>query len=48
MFLVKELRLFYLDLQDPDYKSAIGMVHSRFLHQHGSQLEPSPQPFYPA
>ena len=23
MFLVKELRLFYLDLQDPDYKSAI-------------------------
>ena len=30
MFLVKELRLFYLDLQDPDYKSAIGMVHSRF------------------
>ena len=30
MFLVKELRLFYLDLQDPDCKSAIGMVHSRF------------------
>ena len=30
MFLVKELRLFYPDLQDPDYESAIGMVHSRF------------------
>ena len=30
MFLVHDLRLFYLDLQDPDYESAIGMVHSRF------------------
>ena len=30
MFLVKELREFYTDLQDPDYLSAIGMVHSRF------------------
>ncbi len=30
MFLVNELRLFYDDLQDPDYESAIGMVHSRF------------------
>ena len=30
MFLVKELRLFYPDLQDNDYESAIGMVHSRF------------------
>ena len=30
MFLVKELRLFYPDLQDTDYESAIGMVHSRF------------------
>ena len=30
MFLVKELRLFYPDLQDEDYESAIGMVHSRF------------------
>ncbi len=30
MFLVKELRLFYPDLQDTDYVSAIGMVHSRF------------------
>ena len=27
---VKELRLFYPDLQDADYESAIGMVHSRF------------------
>ena len=25
-----DLRLFYLDLQDEDYESAIGMVHSRF------------------
>ena len=30
MFLVKELRLFYPDLQDNDYETAIGMVHSRF------------------
>ena len=30
MFLVGELRNFYLDLQDEDYESAIGMVHSRF------------------
>ena len=30
MFLVKELRLFYPDLQSEDYESAIGMVHSRF------------------
>ena len=30
MFLVNELRQFYTDLQDEDYESAIGMVHSRF------------------
>ena len=30
MFLVKELRLFYPDLQSENYESAIGMVHSRF------------------
>ena len=30
MFLVKELRQFYPDLQDEDYETAIGMVHSRF------------------
>ena len=30
MLLVKELRLFYPDLQSEDYESAIGMVHSRF------------------
>ena len=30
MFLVGELRLFYNDLQDPDYESAIALVHSRF------------------
>ncbi len=30
MFLVKQLRLFYEDLQSPDYESAIALVHSRF------------------
>ena len=30
MFLVGQLRNFYLDLQDTDYESAIAMVHSRF------------------
>ena len=30
MFLVHQLRRFYLDLQDRDFKSAIAMVHSRF------------------
>ncbi|MGI6030227.1 MAG: glutamate synthase large subunit [Eubacteriales bacterium] len=30
MFLVDQLRAFYLDLQDPDYESAIALVHSRF------------------
>ena len=30
MFLVKQLRAFYQDLQDPEYKTAIAMVHSRF------------------
>ena len=30
MFLVKQLRAFYLDLQDEDCRSAIAIVHSRF------------------
>ena len=30
MFLVKQLRFFYEDLNSPDYHSAIGIVHSRF------------------
>ncbi len=30
MFLVGQLRLFFRDLQDTDYESAIAMVHSRF------------------
>jgi glutamate synthase (ferredoxin) len=30
MFLVGQLRRFYLDLEDPDYKSALALVHSRF------------------
>jgi len=30
MFLVGDLRRFYADLEDPDYESAIALVHSRF------------------
>ena len=30
MFLVGQLRTFFLDLMDPDYESAVAMVHSRF------------------
>ena len=30
MFLVDQLRLFFVDLQDKDYESAIALVHSRF------------------
>ena len=30
MFLVGQLRTFFADLQDPDYLSAIALVHSRF------------------
>lgn len=30
MFLVNQLRLFFKDLQNPDYESAIATVHSRF------------------
>ncbi len=30
MFLVSQLRQFYKDLQDPDYESAMAMIHSRF------------------
>ena len=30
MFLVNQLRTFFVDLCDPDYESAIAMVHSRF------------------
>ena len=30
MFLVDQLRAFYDDLQDTNYQSAIGIVHSRF------------------
>ena len=30
MFLVDQLRQFYEDLQDPDYETAIAIVHSRF------------------
>lgn len=30
MFLVGQLRTFFTDLQDPDFESAITVVHSRF------------------
>ncbi len=30
MFLVKQLRMFFLDLQDEAYESAVAIVHSRF------------------
>ena len=30
MFLVGQLRTFFADLQDPDYETAIALVHSRF------------------
>lgn len=30
MFLVNQLRAFYPDLDDPDYQSALALVHSRF------------------
>ena len=30
MFLVGQLRTFFADLRDPDYESALAMVHSRF------------------
>lgn len=41
MFLVGDLRNFFLDLQDEDYESAIAMVHSRFFNQHKSKLAES-------
>jgi len=37
MFLVGQLRTFFTDLEDPDYTSAIAMVHSRF----STNTEPS-------
>lgn len=43
MFLVGQLRRFYLDLEDKDYESAIGMVHSRF----STNTDPSWQRAHP-
>lgn len=43
MFLVGELRLFFSDLQDEDYKSAIAIVHSRFsTNTNPSWMRPIP------
>ena len=38
MFLVHQLRRFYLDLQNRSYETAIALVHSRFFHQYESEL----------
>ena len=43
MFLVQDLRNFFPDLQDPDYESAIAMVHSRF----STNTDPSWQRAHP-
>ena len=47
MFLVGQLRLFFADLQDEEYVSAIAMVHSRFSTN--TKLAESPsEPFHRA
>ena len=48
MFLVEQLRLFFADLQDKDYESAIATVHSLpFLYEHKPKLgESTSKPFY--
>ena len=43
MFLVKQLRTFYYDLQSPDYASALAIVHSRF----STNTQPSWQRAHP-
>ncbi len=43
MFLVQQLRLFFPDLQDRDYESAIAIVHSRF----STNTQPSWQRAHP-
>ena len=43
MFLVKELRTFYSDLQSEDYESALALVHSRF----STNTQPSWQRAHP-
>ena len=43
MFLVHELRTFYDDLQSPEYKSALAIVHSRF----STNTQPSWQRAHP-
>lgn len=43
MFLVQQLRLFFNDLQDKDYESAVAMVHSRF----STNTQPSWQRAHP-
>ena len=50
MFLVKELRLFYPDLQSEDYESAIGYGATAVFYQHGhpARNRAPPQPLYPA
>lgn len=43
MFLVKQLRTFYTDLQSPDYVSSLALVHSRF----STNTQPSWQRAHP-
>ncbi|MCR4713980.1 MAG: glutamate synthase subunit alpha [Treponemataceae bacterium] len=43
MFLVHELRIFYSDLQSPEYESALAIVHSRF----STNTQPSWQRAHP-
>ena len=42
MFLVKQLRTFFMDLQNPDYESAIAIVHSRFSTNTNPSWKPLP------
>ena len=47
MFLVGQLRLFFEDLQDEDYDSAIALVHSRFSTNTSTELaESASEPLY--
>ena len=47
MFLVGQLRLFFEDLQDEDFESAIAMVHSRFsTNTSPSWQRAQSEPFY--
>ena len=47
MFLVDQLRMFFADLQDKDYESAIAHGTLPFFNEHKSELgESASEPFY--